>query len=178
MKEMTTIQISDDCGFTLIETIAVLVMIGIVSAVAIAGYSGGSSNLYTVEAALKNHIRHAQSRSMFDDDVLWGIQISDDDDTYWLVQEENGTVTASPQSAWGADVADMIDSGKADTSLLNVDIDNAPGDAIIFNSMGVPFLGSSSGAQLTLTDSTIELQDNNSNNKRTITITPETGFVP
>ena len=173
MKEMTTIQISEDCGFTLIETIAVLVMIGIVSAVAIAGYSGGSSNLYTVEAALKNHIRHAQSRSMFDDDVLWGVKISGNQ--YWMVQEGDDT-TVYP--AWGADAANIeTNDGKADTSLLNVTI-SSDTPTVYFNSMGVPFSGDTSvdanrlasAIKITLTDA--------SNNTQTITITPETGFVP
>lgn len=172
VKKMATFQISENAGFTLIETIAVLMMIGIISAVAIARYSGDDSNLYTVETALKNHIRHAQSRSMFDDDVLWGVKISGN--KYWMVQEGSNTV----YPAWGADIAEMQASdGKADTSLLNVTI-NSTDPTVYFNSMGVPFSGDTSndtnrlGAAINIT------LRNGSGSTRTITITPETGFVP
>lgn len=164
---------SDDGGFTMIETIAVLLVIGIVSAVAIASYSGDQSNLFTVEATLKNHIRHTQSRSMFDDNVLWGVKISGNQ--YWMVQEGDNT-TVYP--AWGAEAADMETSdGKVDTSLRDVTMSSAT-PTVYFNSMGVPFSGDTSvdanqlasAINITLTD--------DSGNRRTITITPETGFVP
>jgi len=170
---MTRFQIAEDSGFTLIETIAVLMMIGIISAIAVAGYSGNQSNLFTVEAALKNHIRHAQSRSMFNDDALWGVRMSGNQ--YWMVQEGDNT-TIYP--AWGADTANMkIANGKADTSLLDVTM-NSTAPVVYFNSMGVPFSGDTSFDTNRLVSAiTITLQ-NNSGNTRTITITPETGFVP
>ena len=63
-------------GFTLIEIIAVLVIIGIMSAVAITIFSSLDKYKLTSEVEiLKTHLRYAQSRAM-SDTVSWGIYFS------------------------------------------------------------------------------------------------------
>ena len=63
-------------GFTLIEAIAVLVLMGILATVVISSYSSTEINaLVAEEATLKSHLRFAQLRAM-NDNASWGIALS------------------------------------------------------------------------------------------------------
>jgi MSHA pilin protein MshC len=64
-------------GFTMIEVIAVLVILGIISAVAIAKVSSviAQSNLDSEADVIKGHLRYAQALSM-NNTVNWGITFS------------------------------------------------------------------------------------------------------
>ena len=62
---MTTIRISDNNGFTLLEVIAVLILIAIISAVALSrGNAVKQSTLYTFAAELRANLRYVQNNSM------------------------------------------------------------------------------------------------------------------
>lgn len=77
-------------GFTLIEVIAVLLLIGLFSTVALSRYSSTNSiKLVKETEILKNHLRHARSRSM-GDEVQWDIKIS----TGSYTLEKNGITSA------------------------------------------------------------------------------------
>ncbi|MFC1579632.1 Tfp pilus assembly protein FimT/FimU [Thermodesulfobacteriota bacterium] len=63
-------------GFTMIEAIAVLLLLGILSTVIISSYGATESNtLVAEEATLKGHLRFAQLRAM-NDQVSWGIALA------------------------------------------------------------------------------------------------------
>ncbi|MBW1773406.1 MAG: type II secretion system protein [Deltaproteobacteria bacterium] len=60
-------------GFTMIEAIAVLLLLGILSTVIISSYGATETNkLVAEEATLKGHLRFVQLRAM-NDQVPWGI---------------------------------------------------------------------------------------------------------
>lgn len=62
-------------GFTMIEAIAVLLLLGILSTVIVSSYGAIDSNaLVAEEATLKGHLRFAQLRAM-NDQVSWGIRL-------------------------------------------------------------------------------------------------------
>ncbi len=191
-------QLNNNRGFTLIEAIAILVIAGFLSALAIASFDGKNSDLFSVEATLKNHIRYAQSKSMFSDTGIWGICIDANSETYWLAREQSGVVAwTSITKPFGADASDMMDAqGRMNTNMMNVAIDSvSAGNSLIllFDNMGIPFYTASTGSitingplmdngSLTraTSDIRIVLMDNSTydGNTRTITVTHETGFVP
>ena len=53
-------------GFTLIEVVAVLVLLGIVAAVAVARFAGNNAAAVAEAEILKSHLRYAQLRAMGD----------------------------------------------------------------------------------------------------------------
>lgn len=76
-----------DKGFTLIEIVAVLLLLGVVSAVLVAGGLKSDAGERTATEVLKSHLRYAQSRSM-NGDVSWGVQFGGG--TYSLVRDVGG----------------------------------------------------------------------------------------
>jgi prepilin-type N-terminal cleavage/methylation domain-containing protein len=60
-------------GFTVIELIAVLVMISVISAIILGRMGNLKADLDARTDTLKTHLRYAQSRAM-DSDLIWGIR--------------------------------------------------------------------------------------------------------
>jgi len=186
-------------GFTLVEVIAVLVIIGILATIAASKISTNNQNLYAIESALKSHIRYAQLKAMQSDTNVWGIRMNRTYDNYWLFYADIGV-----NNAWGNNRTSLpgSDSSPASssqnrikTSLMNVDLNtiSVGGSAknqltLVFNDMGVPFwreggavifldpLSDTAGLTQLTTDIIITLIDNDGNSK-SITISSETGFV-
>lgn len=79
-------------GFTLIEVIAVLLLIGILAAIAIGreANSGNQADVYGATEVLKNHLRYAQSTAM-NANVSWGLNFSG---SSYTLQNTDGSATA------------------------------------------------------------------------------------
>jgi MSHA pilin protein MshC len=150
-----------DKGFTLIEVIAVLVLIAIISAVVIS--RGMDTEAVKVQAevdTLKAHLRYSQYLAMNDiSPVKWGIQISGQ--SYTLVRNSSGDGSTfdSPYSFPG-------DSG----STHGIAPFTATAVNILFDEWGTPY---NSSAKLAA-DATVALNPGS----QSITIKPETGFIP
>lgn len=72
----------DHRGFTLVEIIATLIIIGIIAAVIVSSVSGvADTDRVSQENVIKNHIRYAQSMAM-KQGTVWGIKCDGTD--YWL----------------------------------------------------------------------------------------------
>lgn len=84
-------QLKNKSGFTMIEMIAVLVMIGILSAIAIVRISSTSSSadFKSQLEAIKGHLRYAQMRAL-DTDGIWGINFTSAT-TYYLFHGDGST---------------------------------------------------------------------------------------
>lgn len=184
-------------GFTLIETIATLAIISILTFFAIERAAIDNKDIISVEAGLKSHIRYAQSKAMQSNTTIWGIRIDSAADEYWLFScpvdqacsfNDNQTI---PPGAQGR-VLD-VNGDKLRTSLANVSIgqiSNGPGRmTLVFNDYGVPYVHDHSNITFTdpiedsktnfnpITDSiTIRLADSHGN-QASVSISPETGFV-
>jgi prepilin-type N-terminal cleavage/methylation domain-containing protein len=80
-------------GFTLIEIIAVLVILAIVSAVVISrGTASDAAKLQAEVDTLKGHLRYAQALAMNDIyPVKWGIHVDSTAKSYTLVKDPPGT---------------------------------------------------------------------------------------
>lgn len=151
-------------GFTLIEIIAVILVIGILAAVAISrAFSTAEFDLSAEANILKSNLRHAQLRAM-GDTAAWGITLAAG--SYTLKRDNNGD-------------GDIADAG--DTSPYN--LPNEENGAIRAIQSGVTITppdpatvtfdiwGSPGAANITITMSKSGVSEN-------ITITRNTGFIP
>ena len=150
--------IKKQSGFTMIEIVAVLVVLGILVAVAVSHFSNIDADSISDFEKVKSHLRYAQSKSMANSNVRWGIQFSGS--TYSLFGDTNGngSIVASEQFVLpGEDSVNAV----LETSTAN--------GIIAFDWWGAPYLNvnctTAHGGSLTV-------------GTKTITITPETGFIP
>ena len=138
-------------GFTIIEVIAVLVIIGIISAVLISRVS--STDVYTLTSeveTLKTNLRYAQLRAM-SDNVSWGITYTSSSCTL----QKNGA--PAPSNLPNEDSAThAFQSGVSITSGAGT---------VSFDEWGSP---GASDISITLSTGT---------DYRTITVTQNTGFI-
>jgi prepilin-type N-terminal cleavage/methylation domain-containing protein len=186
-------------GFTTIELIAVLVILGVLAVVMVQRMGSNSSQLTAVYASLKSHIRYAHGTGMQSDTLIRGIRFNSDLDEYWLFtcpmgQTCNWTDNRSLPPGGEASQT-MVDQNRLQTSLVNVNISqirvgagSQPQLTVVYNDMGVPFwidntavtfqspLSDTTGLNRLTHDITITLADSQGNQK-TITIQAETGFV-
>jgi prepilin-type N-terminal cleavage/methylation domain-containing protein len=146
---------SGDGGFTMIEIIAVLLIIGILTVVAVAWMwsSQSNSDLTSQVDVVKNHLRYAQIRAM-NTDTVWGINFNSTT-TYYLFQGAGSTTPINIPGEQGA-IVDLV----AKKSKLT--ITPPTGGSVTFDSYGSP--GSA----------TITIATNGGN----ITVTENTGFIP
>lgn len=77
-----------DKGFTLIEVIAILLLMGILSAIAVTRSSnfGADTDVRAATEVVKNHLRYAQTKAM-NSNVSWGLNFSGS--TYTLRDANN-----------------------------------------------------------------------------------------
>ncbi len=140
-------------GFTLIEIIAVLVIIGIMSAVAITIFSSlDKYKLASEVEILKTHLRYAQSRAM-NDNVSWGIYFIDN--KHYTLQR-NGEEISNPSLPNENSATHKLQDGVTKTggsANVTFDIWGSPG------TIDIP---------LTL----------KAGETRGITVTANTGFIP
>lgn len=152
MKRSRNYGINDD-GFTLIEVVAVLLIVGIISAIAIAKMTDTSTyDLASQMEVVKAHLRLAQSRAM-GSSSLWGINFATST-TYYLFQG-NGSTT--PVQFLGEDNATV----NLATKRSGLSISSAP-QRITFDAYGSPGT------------TTVTVTTNGGN----ITVTKNTGFIP
>jgi prepilin-type N-terminal cleavage/methylation domain-containing protein len=150
-------------GFTLIEVVAVLIILGIISAVAISRTMGTDEVKLQAEVdILKGHLRYAQYLALNDiSPVKWGIQISGQ--SYTLVKNSSGDgATFDSPSPY------ILPNESSATH--SIEPFTATQVTILFDEWGSPYsastkLGSAFSIYLTP-------------GSQSITITPETGFVP
>lgn len=143
-------KLSNSKGFTMIEIVAVLIILGIIAAVAISrGLSVNDVTAQSEVETLKGHLRFAQSRAMNElSPVKWGIQANGS--SYTLVRNLNGDNTTfdSPSHLPG-------ESSAIHTTTLS----GAGSGTVLFDDWGNP----------TVTVITFV--------GRSISITPNTGFI-
>ena len=147
-------------GFTMIEVISVLIILGIVAAMVIS--RGMSTNVVKLQSevdVMKGHLRFAQYRAMNDIaanvDTKWGINVAGD--TYTLVKVDTSGPT-SPLNLPGESSGTPASHTFANGVTASVTGDNP----ILFNEWGSP------GANAT----TVTVGG------KTINITANTGFIP
>lgn len=139
----------------MLEVIAVLVILGVLAAVAVNRFSDIGAREVSVANTLKVHLRYAQLRAMGDIE-LWGLQITSD--SYTLLREED-------------DVSPPNLPGEESPTKENLEVSLSPETTIYFSpALGQPMDGSK---DLLENNQDIQVGDN-----QTITIYQETGFIP
>jgi len=141
---------SDNSGFTLLEIVAVIVILSIISAVVASKFYFSDSNLEAQTEAIKVYLRYAQVRSM-NTETIWGIKCDGTD--LWLYKD--GDITSKVRLP-GED-SDNVNLAEKGVSMAEF--------ILSFDSWGKP------PGPLTLTVSS-------PSKSSTITITKNTGFIP
>jgi prepilin-type N-terminal cleavage/methylation domain-containing protein len=179
MMQMPRI-LKENSGFTLLEGIAVMIVIGIISAVAAISMMQTSSSLAGYTALLKTHLRYAQTLAMNSDTGnIWGIRFNLGANQYWLFQCADPLNCDSSET--NSQVLPLEDADSSNKILLGdvgLDISSmTPGTAVAFDNNGIPQLGISAFSPQTA-NVTITLDDSDTGETKTVTITQQTGFIP
>jgi prepilin-type N-terminal cleavage/methylation domain-containing protein len=145
-------RLGNDRGFTLIEIIAVLVILAIVSAVVISrGTVTDTASLQAEVDTLKGHLRYAQYLALNDiPPVKWGIQVGGP--SYILIKVDAGVTTSPFSLPGGSSATHGFENGVTATGT----------GTVLFNEWGspdIPIPAIALGGQ-------------------SITITANTGFIP
>ena len=152
--------IKNNSGFTIIEIVAVLIVMGIITAFAVGRVADNKPELIAQKEVLKVHLRYAQSRSMNSNDN-YGIESNGN--TYWLFR-----VSSANRINFPGEQLDHIDLAALGLSL------SISGSSIVsFDSNGIPYTAYSGSQQMS--DRTLTLSSGSDN--ESITITKNTGFI-
>ena len=164
----------DHRGFTLIEIIAVLIIVGIVAAVAISSVmSTSETGRISQENVIKNHIRYAQSMAMKRGEI-WGIKCDGTD--YWLFR------TNDPDTAANQIVLPDEESAKVTLANKNVTMTAlAMPLTVFFDANGRPYTAYTDAATNTPVSAPLSITVDSipaGSGTPSFNVTPETGFIP
>ncbi|MBU2547970.1 MAG: prepilin-type N-terminal cleavage/methylation domain-containing protein [Proteobacteria bacterium] len=158
------------CGFTLIEVVAVIVVMGLVGAAAASRLVDTQADFRSQVSIIKNHIRYAQSMAM-KEGAVYGIRSNG---TYYWLFKDQPTPASNRRALPGA----------ADTRIAASDIGiTLPTFRVFFDPNGRPYirLGVAGQADRPLSSSNtleITLDSNPAGASVAFSITPETGYIP
>ncbi len=152
--------IKNNSGFTIIEVVAVLIVMGIITAFAVGRVADNKPELIAQKEVLKVHLRYAQSRAMNSNDN-YGIESDATGDTYWLFRNVGTNIVNFPGEQLGP-----INLSALGLS-MNANI------IVSFDSRGIPYTDNSGTIQAG--DRTLTLSSGSDN--ESITITQNTGFI-
>jgi prepilin-type N-terminal cleavage/methylation domain-containing protein len=150
--------IRNNHGFTWIELIVVMVIMGIMSAFVAVGFMGSDTELATQTEIIKTHLRYAQSRSM-NSNTAWYIQFSSN--AYSLYKS-------------GDAVPKLLPGGDSPTVTLPSGM-NITSGTVSFDDWGKPCIDTAEPPTAQATDRTITVSDGSGS--RDIIITKNTGFI-
>ena len=147
-------------GFTLIEVVVVLILLGIVSTFVAVRATNYHSELAARTEILKSHLRYAQMKSMSSNDV-WGIHSAGS--KYWLFTD--GDTNQKRQLLGEDDLA-------VDLSGYGLSVS---GFTYSFETWGSPCTDPGASVRLMATAS---ITVSGGGGSKSINITPYTGFIP
>lgn len=157
-------RIKGDHGFTMLELIVVFIIIAILASVVAVRVLDTGIDLIAEAELIKTHLRYAQARAM-NSNSIWGINLSGS--TYSLFK--NGSVASKV----------ILPSEEVDTRSLpaGVTVETA---IISFDAWGIPHTDApaADGNELVSGDTEAQLTVSDGSDTKTITITPNTGFIP
>jgi prepilin-type N-terminal cleavage/methylation domain-containing protein len=163
-------------GFTLIEVIAALIILGIISAVVFSRSNDTEASLYSETEVIKTHLRYAQTQAMNRTTLptdptpvlVWGIKC--DGTSYWLFEgtDPDSQIRVLPDNAAGIDNKVLLATKEVGLSSFMV----------FFDGRGLPYSAyTDATSNIPLTAAQTITVTGNSGTTRTITITPLTGYI-
>ena len=158
-----------NAGFTIVEIVVVLIVLGIVSAFAIGRAMFTETDLKVQTEILKAHLRHAQSRAM-SSNVFWGVQTDAAGSTYSLFKiDPTSGVTLMKLPGENTDTVDLSTMGLSMSA-----------GKYSFDSRGIPHFAATASAPPgdAQTASDIAITLTSGSDSAPITITKNTGFIP
>ena len=155
--------IKNNSGFTIIEIIAVLIVMGIITAFAVGRVADNKPELIAQKEVLKVHLRYAQSRAMNSNDN-YGIESNGN--TYRLFRASSANIINLP--------GEQLDHINLAALGLSLSMTTPLGNVVSFDSRGIPYTNNS-GTRQTV-DRTLTLSSGSDN--ESIIITQNTGFIP
>jgi len=166
-------------GFSLVEVVAVLVIIAIISAVIISksGSFSTSTDLFSQTEILKTHLRYAQTMGMSGTttDGIFGIKC--DTSYYWMfkgIDSDTNIVSLPDDQRYNTNNDGKLDLGKKK-------IDIASDFKLYFDQRGIPYTAytdETTNTPLAADFSIILRPVGEASPTETITITQHTGFIP
>jgi len=155
----------NNSGFTIIEIITVMIVIGIITAFAVGRVADNKPELIAQKEVLKVHLRYAQSRSMNSNDS-YGIESNGN--TYWLFR-----ISSANRVNFPGEQQDHIDLAAIGLS-LDMDV---VGNIACFNSKGIPYTDFDTDNAINLQAGGRTLTLSSGSDSESIIITPNTGFI-
>jgi MSHA pilin protein MshC len=169
--------ILEEKGFTLLEVITVLIVLGILAAIALSRWTNLDAEVYAGAYALKSHLRFAQAQAMnrhpnVENNTIMGITC--DGKQYWMFSGTNPS-----------DIQVLPDDWKYLTTNRTIDLDAKKikfneNFTIYFDNRGIPYTtytSSTVNTPLTATKSII-VSGQTGNQQITVSIIPQTGYIP
>jgi MSHA pilin protein MshC len=153
-------------GFTFIEIITVIFLIAVIGAITFSRLMFTNTDLIAQTEVIKTQLRYAQSKSM-NSDVTWGIKC--DGSSYWLYR--NGDTNDKV----------LLPGENSDTvNLAGKGVDSMEIFTLSFDDRGIPYTDAAAadGQELTTSDAESLITLSSGGVNRTITLTPNTGFIP
>jgi len=151
-------------GFTPLEVLVVLIIIGIISVMVIGRSDIGQTDLLAQTEVIKSHVRYAQARAM-NSDRIWGIHGDASGRLYWLFVEGDPAKKKLP-----GEESDTVDLTMYKLTLT------PKGTILAFDDRGRPF-SDENGTNILENDLSLTLSADGGATT-TITITRNTGFIP
>ena len=152
-------------GYTFFEIMVVLVMASIILVIIISRFSTTDVELSAQSEVIKTHLRYAQANAM-STDTVWGLHCNDS--IYWLFRDGS--------------IANRIHLPTEDNDSINLATEGFSLESftLSFDSWGIPYTDASAtaGQELTAASAAADITLTHSGNSKTISITPNTGFVP
>lgn len=162
-------------GFTLLEIIAVLIVMGILAVVAVSRSLNYDAEVYSGADTLKMHLRYAQTLAMNSNpnagvSTVWGISCNGAN-AYWLFQ---GTDPAANFIRLPDDEK-YINAGDRTINLGEKKI-SVSGFTVLFDNRGIPY--SPDSATRLADNLPITVSPLSGGTNVGVTITPLTGYIP
>jgi MSHA pilin protein MshC len=172
-----------ESGFTLLEIIAVLVVMGILAVIAVSRSVNYNAEVYGGADVLKSHLRYAQTSAMNYSPtatgvpVIWGI--SGNANSYWLFR---GTNPVDPSSFIRLPENDTyIDADRTiNLTTKKIKLVFPGGSTIYFDNRGIPYTAYTSATTNTPLGNTMQINVqplNAATPNIAVTITPLTGYI-